>query len=44
MLQRGAAPGYALGVKYGQIGVFRITHDRQTVLACFDDWQVARGV
>ena len=33
-----------LGAKYGQIGVFRITHDRQTVLACFADWQVARGV
>lgn len=38
------AEACALGAKYGQIGVFRITHDRQTVLGCFAGWRVERAL
>jgi hypothetical protein len=33
-----------LGARYGQIGVFRITRDRQTVLGCVAEWRVERGL
>jgi len=33
-----------LGVKYRQVAVFRITATRQTVLGCFAEWEVGRGV
>jgi hypothetical protein len=33
-----------LGAKYRQVAVFRITAERQTVLGCFADWEVGRGV
>jgi len=33
-----------LGAKYRQIAVFRITATRQTVLGCFAEWEVERGV
>lgn len=33
----------ALGRRFGQMAVFRITSSRQTVLGCFDNWQVSRG-
>ena len=33
-----------LGAKYRQVAVFRITATRQTVLGCFAEWEVGRGV
>jgi hypothetical protein len=33
-----------LGAKYRQVAVFRITDTRQTVLGCFAEWEVGRGV
>ncbi len=38
------ADACALGAKYGQIAVFRITADTQTVLGCFAPWSVSRPV
>ena len=32
-----------LGAKYRQVAVFRITGTRQTVLGCFEEWEVGRG-
>lgn len=34
----------ALGAKYRQVAVFRITAARQSVLGCFAEWEVGRGV
>jgi hypothetical protein len=36
------ADACALGAKYGQVAVFRITADTQTVLGCFAPWSVSR--
>lgn len=33
-----------LGAKYLQVAVFRITAARQTVLGCFEAWEVSRAV
>jgi hypothetical protein len=33
-----------LGKKYGQVAVFRISPSVQSVLGCFSDWEVSRGV
>jgi hypothetical protein len=33
----------ALGAKYRQVAVFRITRERQTVLGCFAEWEGHRG-
>ena len=38
------ADACALGAKYGQVAVFRITAERQTVLGCFAAWSVSRPV
>ena len=35
---------HELGAKYRQVAVFRITAARQTVLGCFAEWEVGRGV
>lgn len=32
-----------LGRNYHQIAIFKISQARQTVLGCFDDWEVSRG-
>jgi len=32
----------ALGAKYRQVAVFRITADTQTVLGCFAEWELGR--
>ncbi len=32
-----------LGRNYNQIAIFKISQARQTVLGCFDDWEVSRG-
>jgi hypothetical protein len=33
-----------LGAKYRQVAVFRITSTRQTVLGCFAEWEMSKGV
>jgi hypothetical protein len=33
-----------IGAKYRQVAVFRITAERQTVLGCFAEWELGRGV
>ena len=33
-----------LGAKYRQVAVFRITAARQSVLGCFEEWEVGRRV
>lgn len=34
----------AIGASFGQVAVFRLSTGVQTVLACFEDWQVSRAL
>lgn len=34
----------AIGAAFGQVAVFRLSTGIQTVLACFEDWQVSRAL